>query len=181
MQLETRRLILREMTQADFPSLFAIFSDVDTMQHYPAPFDDAQVRRWIAVNQERYRTFGFGLWAVMLKETGEVIGDCGVTMQNIHGVIRPEIGYHIGKMWQRKGYASEAAACCRDYIFAHTPFTILYSYMKYTNAASYGVAIKNGMQFIEEYDDPVNVRTKVYAITRKEWRQLIGERREVLA
>ena len=54
------------------------------------------------------------------------------------------------------------------------PFELLdmdavYSYMKYTNAASCGVAIKNGMSFIEEYDDPVNTRTRVYAITREQW------------
>lgn len=41
--------------------------------------------------------FGFGLWAVVLKETGELIGDCGLTMQNVDGVILPEIGYHIAK------------------------------------------------------------------------------------
>ena len=169
MQLETRRLILREMTQADFPSLFAIFSDVDTMQHYPAPFDEAQVRRWIAVNQERYRTFGFGLWAVVLKETGEVIGDCGITMQNIHGNLLPEVGYHIHKDHQRRGYASEAAKACMDFLFGTTDYPAVYSYMKYTNAPSYGVAIKNGMRFIEEYDDPVNIRTRVYGITREEW------------
>lgn len=169
MQLETRRLILREMTESDFAPLYAILSDAETMKHYPAPFDAAKVENWIKTNHERYSTFGFGLWTVVLKETGEVIGDCGVTMQNIHGSIRPEIGYHIGRPWQRQGYASEAAICCRNYIFRHTPFNTVYSYMKYTNAASYAVAVKNGMRFIEEYDDPTNVRTKVYAITREEW------------
>ena len=44
--------------------------------------------------------------------------------------------------------------------------------MKYTNAASYGVAIKMGMHLIEEYDDPVNTRTRVYRITRAEWEEL---------
>lgn len=169
MKMETQRLILREMTTDDFDALYAIFTDPETMQHYPAPFDEARVRRWIAVNRERYTTFGFGLWAVVLKETGEVIGDCGVSMQNIHGVIRPEIGYHIGRTWQRQGYASEAAVCCRDFIFEHTPFGTVYSYMKYTNVASYRTAIRNGMRFVEEYDEPVNVRTRVYAITREEW------------
>lgn len=175
MQLETERMILREMTQADFPSLYAIFSDEETMQHSPSSFDEEKVHRWIATNQERYAVFSFGLWAVVLKETGEVIGDCGVTMQNIHGLIKPEIGYHIGKPWQRRGYATEAAARCMEYFFSSTPFQMLYSYMKYTNAASYGVALKNGMQFIEEYDDPVNVRTRVYAITRDAWMRAKGK------
>ena len=172
MKMETEKLILREMTMDDFDALYAIFTDPQTMQHYPAPFDKERVKRWIAVNQERYATFGFGLWAVVLKKTGEVIGDCGVTMQNIHGVIRPEIGYHIHKAHQRRGYASEAARACRDYLFENTPFDAVYSYMKYTNKASCGVAIKNGMRFIEEYDDPVNTRTRVYAITREVWRQI---------
>ena len=172
MTIETRRLILREMTDEDFPRLYEILSDPQTMAHYPAPFDEARVRRWIETNRERYQTFGFGLWAVVLRETGEVIGDCGVTMQNIHGVIRPEIGYHIHRAHQRKGYASEAAKACRDYIFENTPFGVVYAYMKYTNAASYGAAMKAGMKFIEEYDDPVNTRTRVYAITREEWQRM---------
>ena len=169
MKMETSRLILRSLTMEDFDALHEILSDPMTMQHYPAPFDEARTRGWIARNIDNYAELGFGLWAVVLREPGELIGDCGISMQNIHGRIRPEIGYHIHKKYQRKGYASEAARACRDYVFEHTPFNIVYSYMKYTNAASYGVAIKNGMRFIEEYDDPINTRTRVYAITRRQW------------
>ena len=140
------------------------------MQHYPAPFGKEETRRWIRRNIKRYAELGFGLWAVILKETGEFIGDCGITMQNIHGQLLPEIGYHIRRDLWRRGYASEAAQACMDFIFTHTSFNSVYSYMKYTNEASYGVALKNGMTFIEEYDDPINTRTRVYAITREEWR-----------
>lgn len=51
---------------------------------------------------ERYRVFGFGLWAVCLKITGEMIGDCGLTIQNINGTIFPEIGYHIATAYQHQ-------------------------------------------------------------------------------
>ena len=61
-----------------------------------------------------------------------------------------------------------------EFVFSKTDFPAVYSYMKYTNAPSYGVALKNGMRFIEEYDDPVNTRTRVYGITRKEWAQRAG-------
>ena len=169
MQMETQRLILREMTGEDFDALYAILSDRETMRHYPSPFSEEEVRTWIARNRRRYRTDGFGLWAVVLRETGEVIGDCGVTMQNIHGRVLPEIGYHLHKDHQRKGYASEVAKRCMEFIFCETGFSAVYSYMKYTNAPSYGVAVKNGMRMIEEYDDPVNIRTHVYRITREEW------------
>ena len=169
MKMETKRLILRELTMEDFDALHEILSDPEIMQHYPAPFSEEQTRKWIVRNMERYAELGFGLWAVILKETGELIGDCGVTMQNIHGQLLPEIGYHIHKKHQRQGYASEAAEACQKYLFERTTFHAAYSYMKYTNEASYGVAMKTGMCFVEEYDDPVNVRTRVYAITREAW------------
>ena len=177
MEFETQRLILREMRDDDFDALHAIFADPVTMQHYPAPFDAEKTRSWILRNQTRYAELGFGLWAVVLKETGEVIGDCGLTMQSIHGQILPEIGYHIHRDHQRRGYASEAARACRDYAFERLEMEAVYSYMKYTNQASSGVAIKGGMSFVEEYDDPVNVRTCVYRITRADWENLKAQER----
>lgn len=176
MQLETERLILREYTMDDFDDLYEILSDEETMKHYPAPFDRDKVKNWIRWNRDNYDTFGFGLWAVVLKENGKMIGDCGITMQTINGKIKPEIGYHINKKYQKRGYATEAAAKCKNYIFENTPFNIIYSYMKYTNVGSYSVALKNGMQLVEEFEDNVNVITKVYAIVRKEWEKEIAER-----
>lgn len=169
MVFETQRLIIRELNHNDFDSLYEILSDEDTMKHYPSVFDKAKVERWINWSIENYKTFGFGLWAVILKETGEMIGDCGITMQIINKKIKPEIGYHINKKYQNKGYATEAARGVRDYIFTNTTFNTLYTYMAYTNVASYTVALKNGMRFIEEYPDPDNEFTRVYAITREEW------------
>lgn len=173
MQLETERLILREYTMEDFDALYEILSDEETMKHYPKPFDEEKVRYWINWNITNYATFGFGLWAVVLKDTNEMIGDCGITMQIIDGEIKPEIGYHINKKYQRRGYATEAARKCRDYIFKNTSFNIIYSYMKYTNIGSYSVAIKNGMKLIKEYDDPKNIISEAYAITRKEWENIM--------
>ncbi len=172
MIIETERLILREMTPDDYNSLYAVLADSDIMQHYPYTFDEERVRAWITRNIERYEIFGFGLWAVVLKETGEMIGDCGLTMQIIDGQIKPEIGYHIRKDCQKKGYGSEAAKASRDWAFQYTPFNVIYSYMKYTNVGSYATAIANGMRQVEEFEDDVNTITKVYAITRDEWRAI---------
>lgn len=167
--LETERLILRELAVEDFDALYAVLGDADISAHYPYIFDESRVRGWITRNQERYRKDGFGLWAVVLKETGEMIGDCGVTLQNIHGQLLPEIGYHIRKDQQRKGYASEAAAGCIRWAFAHFDFPAVYSYMKYTNIPSQKTAMKNGMTFVEEYEDPDNTFTRVYQITKEDW------------
>ena len=72
MVLETERLILREYTWDDFEALFEILSDAETMQHYPKPYDEKMTKRWIEWSIENYQKYGFGLWAVILKETGEM-------------------------------------------------------------------------------------------------------------
>lgn len=169
MVIETERLLLRDMTEKDYNALYKVLADSDIMQHYPYTFDEARVRGWINRNIERYKIFGFGLWAVCLKETGEMIGDCGLTMQLINEQIKPEIGYHIRKDQQRKGYAKEAAIAVRDWTFNNTPFNIVYSYMKYTNTASCRTAISWGCKQVDEFKDDANETTKVFAISRKEW------------
>ena len=169
MQLETPRLILREYVSEDFGWLHPILSDPEMMAHYPHPFSEEETRQWIARNMARYEKDGFGLWAVELKGTGESIGDCGLTMQNINGRMLPEIGYHIGRAHQRQGFAAEAAGECKRWAFEEHDFPAVYSYCKYTNLPSQRTALKNGMRFIEEYADPVNTFTRVYRITREEW------------
>lgn len=167
--IQTERLTLREMTHDDYDILYAVLSDSDIMRHYPYTFDEKRVRGWIDRNRQRYSDFGFGLWAVCLAENGVMIGDCGLTMQNINGTILPEIGYHIAKFHQNKGYATEAARAVRDWTFTVTPFRSLYSYMKKENLPSAAVARANGMTLTDEFIDDEGERSLVYQITRTEW------------
>ena len=170
--IETKRLILRELNENDFPALYEILADSNIMKHYPYTFDENRVRNWILKNIERYRVFGFGLWAAVLKRTGKMIGDCGITMQNIDGFIRPEIGYHVSKRFQGRGFAKEAAQSCRDWAFENTPFNIICSYMKKENVPSAATAASNGMKKVHEFIDTEKEITVVYEITRSEWETL---------
>ena len=167
-RLETERLVLRQISMDDYDALYAVLADPGIMQHYPYTFDEERVRGWIRRNCERYRQYGFGLWAVCLKKTGEMIGDCGLTLQNIDGELLPEIGYHSRADMQRKGYAKEAAAAVRDWAFRNTSYPALYSYCKYTNVASYRTAESIGMQFLREYPDESNGITHVSVIRCEE-------------
>lgn len=169
---ETERLIIRKMSVNDFDALYTVLADSDIMQHYPYTFDRARVQNWINVNIQRYQVFGFGLWAICLKSTGEMIGDCGLTMQKIDNETLPEIGYHIAKAYQRQGYASEAAKFCRDMTFECTDFNTIYSYMKKNNIASALTARAIGMKFSKQYTDNENEQSIVYSITRSEWKNL---------
>lgn len=75
--LETPRLYLREFVPEDAGALALVISDAETMRHYPSAYDRAGVEEWIARNRRRYAQNGHGLWAMLLKSTGELIGDCG--------------------------------------------------------------------------------------------------------
>ena len=169
MILETKRLLLREMRPDDFQAMFQVLGDPQTMWHYPYTPDGQHVRDWIERNINRYMKDGFGLWAVCLKEIGELIGDCGLTLQNINGEILPEIGYHIRRDCHRKGYASEAARGVRDWVFQNTDYQAVYSYCRYTNLPSIKTAESIGMHFVCEYPDEINGMTHVSSISREEW------------
>ena len=167
--LETERLILREYTPDDFDALYAVVGDRETMKHFPKPYDERGTKYWISWSLDHCEKHGFGFWAVILKETGELIGNCGLTMQMIDGQIKPEIGYHIRADKQRNGYAREAAIAVRDWTFCNTPFQIIYSYMKSSNEPSIKTAISYGCRPVDEFADEVNGMTKVYALSRDVW------------
>jgi [ribosomal protein S5]-alanine N-acetyltransferase len=148
--IETSRLILREFSADDADALALVLSDAETMRFYPAPLDRAGVEGWIARNLDRYAKDGHGLWAMILKLTGEVIGDCGLTIQNVGGLQEIEIGYHVRRDHWGRGLASEAARACRDFGFAHLPAERLISLIRPENLPSRRVAEKNGMTVWKE-------------------------------
>lgn len=151
MIMETNRLYLREMTQADYPALCSILQDPDVMYAYEHGFEDVEVQEWLEKQRNRYAQYGFGLWAVILKETNEMIGQCGLTMQECKGREVLEIGYLFQKAFWHQGYASEAANACRTYAFEQLNATEVYSIIRDTNLASQKVALRNGMNVTDTF------------------------------
>ena len=155
MILETERLYLREMQQSDYTALCKILQDKDVMYAYEHAFDDIEVQAWLDKKIKRYHDFGFGLWAVILKESEEMIGQCGITMQDCDNKQVPEIGYLFQKAFWHMGYASEAAISCKKYAFETLNFDEVFSIIRDTNLASQNVALQNGMSkkdhFVKHY------------------------------
>lgn len=150
--LETERLILRELKETDLDDLYAILSDPETMQFYPAPYDQDGTRQWITRSIESYNANGFGLWAVLLKEANnKFIGQCGLLMQHIDGTQVPEIGYHLNKNYWNNGYITEAAKACMQHGFDRLNMTRIYIHTYVKNIPSQRIAEKLGMQKIKSY------------------------------
>jgi len=143
--LETERLFLREMTQGDFAALAGIMQDEETMYAYNGAFSETETQEWLDRNIRRYIEDGFGLWAVILKSSGEMIGQTGITWQDIEGARVPEIGYLFNRAHWHNGYATEAAIACREYAFGNLGFKEVFSLVRCSNIASKDVAIRNGM------------------------------------
>ena len=149
MLFETERLYFREMNQDDFDSLCRILQDEDTMYAYEGAFSDNEVQEWLDSQISRYKKWNFGLWAVILKETDEMIGQCGLTMQLWKDKEVLEIGYLFERKYWHKGYATEAAKACKKYAFEILKSDEVCSIIRDTNIASQNVAIRNGMKKID--------------------------------
>ncbi len=151
MLLETERLSLREMTQADYPSLCRILQDEQVMYAYEGAFSDAEIQEWLDRQISRYQKWQFGLWAAILKETGELIGQCGLTMQPWKNQEVLEIGYLFQRAYWHQGYATEAAKACKEYAFEVLHADEVCSIIRDTNTASQRVAIRNGMAVADSW------------------------------
>lgn len=145
MMLETQRLYLREMNQSDLEALSKILQDEETMYAYNGAFSDEETQGWLDNQIARYKKYGFGLWAVVLKENDEMIGQCGLTMQPWNGEEVLEVGYLFQKSYWHKGYATEAVKACMDYAFENLKADEVCSIIRDTNVASQNVALRNGM------------------------------------
>lgn len=137
---------MREMTQEDFPALCRIMQDEEVMYAYEGAFNDEEVQGWLDRQQMRYQKLGFGLWAVVLKESNEMIGQCGLTMQPWKEEEVLEIGYLFQRAFWHKGYAAEAARGCKKYAFEVLKAKEVCSIIRDTNTASRRVALRNDME-----------------------------------
>ena len=151
------------MTGDDLDDMAALLGDPEVMRYYRHPYDQAEALAWISWNLGLYRQEGFGLWLVTLKDTGEFVGDCGLTPQEIEGVTEIEIGYHVRADLQGRGYASEAAAACRDLARDELDVRRLIAIIHPDNTPSQRVAEKTGLAYERDAISRSGAPVRIYA------------------
>jgi ribosomal-protein-alanine N-acetyltransferase len=149
-RLETDRLVLRPFAEDDVDGIHAVLGDPETMRYYPAPFTLEKSRRWIEWNLANYRDHGHGLWVLESKETGRLVGDCGLVPQTVEGRREVEVGWHVHRDHQRQGLATEAGRECCRYAFEELGMSRLISLIRPENVPSRRVAEKLGMTVEKE-------------------------------
>lgn len=180
-EITTHRCLLRPMDESDFPALCRYLQDAEVMRAWGHAFSDGEVRDWIARQQARYTTPGFGALAIVLRATGELIGQCGLTMQScqavnsllsvaagfaptatgpLPGFLResgprdlcvPEVGYMLARRHWGKGYATEAARACLRFGFGSLRLSEIFACIKVGNTASRAVAQRLKMRKCGSY------------------------------
>lgn len=143
----TERLNLRKMNKNDVQNLMQIFSDPEAMKYYPSTKDENETIKWIDWTLRNYTSYGPGLWIVEEKDTGEFLGQCGIVLQKVSGVVEMEIGYLFARRVWGNGYATEAALACKKYGFEELGLTRMVSLIDVNNVPSIKVAERIGMKW----------------------------------
>ena len=116
--LQSERLSLRTMTVGDTEPLMAVFTDPAVMASFGGDlFDREQMKRWVERNLAHQEQHGYGLFTVVLRRDGVIIGDCGLEHMEVDGSPEIELGYDLRSEYGGRGLATEAATAVRDHAF----------------------------------------------------------------
>ena len=152
LHIETPRMYLRLMELSDIDDLLKIFGDPKVMASFDTePFNREQMDHWVQRNIEHQNLHGYGLFSVILKSEGIMIGDCGLEHMEVEGDLATELGYDFRSDYWNQGFATEAASSVRDYSFDVLHLPSLISIIRVGNEASKRVSEKIGMRFVNEF------------------------------
>ena len=143
--VETERLLLREMLLNDLEPLGAIMANPVVMRYYREPFTPERTRGWIVAQQTSYREHGFGLWAVVHRESATFLGQAGLRSQDVDGVSEVELGYMLDEPAWRQGFGKEAATAVLDHAFRALGIPRVVAIVHPKNTASRRTAESAGM------------------------------------
>lgn len=171
--IQTPRLLLRELTDADHEALYEMYQDPRMSRFLggPPPPRDEYWRRVRETWPAYYARHGFGLWATVRREDGRLLGRCGLLSQEVDGERQVEVGYALAPEFWGRGYATEAARASRDHAFRTLDAPHVISLILPDNTASIRVAERNGMTFWKTAEFRGGL-PRVYRITREEWKRV---------
>lgn len=165
--LETERLILRPMNEADADLVFAMRSDADVMRFIRAPQKKrSEAQGWINLVSSRWETEKIGFCAIVEKASGKFIGWCG--LWRLQETKETEVGYALFKEFWGKGFAVEAAEAFLHYGFNDLNLEKIVAVANPKNAPSRRVMERLGMNY--DYIGKFYERDLVhYSITKEEF------------
>lgn len=167
MILETKRCSVREVTVEDVDALYEIYKESSITEYMDNLMEDPEEEKAYTRNyiDRVYGFYGYGIWAIVSKESGKVIGRAGIEWRE--GFDIPEIGFVIAVPYQRQGYAFEVCKAIVDYGTEELGFHQMQALTDKENLASIKLCRKLGFN----WKDQVETRGKQYE------RLVLGEER----
>mgnify|MGYP001627193752 CR=1 FL=1 len=144
--LETPRLYLREITPDDAENAYNLNKDREVIKYTgDDAFESVAAARAFLENYKDYKQYGYGRWAVVLKDNDTFLGWCGLKYNA--DIDEVDLGYRFAQQYWGKGYATESAKACLEYGFGKLNLTSIIARANHENTASINVMKKLGMQF----------------------------------
>lgn len=150
---ETERLLIREMTLEDLDDINGLYREEDFLFPETRPVlgrkeEEEKIKAYISY---MYGMYQFGMWVVIEKESGKLIGRAGLGIADYLGFSEVDLGYLTGKEYRRKGYGEEAARAVLDYASRILELPGLSAYIDRGNKASLGLIEKLGFRREKEF------------------------------
>lgn len=170
---KTERLTFREIQLSDAADWLPFFEDPKSHQHWKGNYSDPKTEcsQWYDYQLARYKNQLGGMNALILKETGQLVGHCGLLVQQVDNIQELEIGYSLLPSFWGLGLATEAARKCRDIAFSEQWSPSLISIISLSNLPSQQVALKNGMRPEKQTHYKGN-EVIIYRMHRQDWENL---------
>ncbi|WP_411391137.1 GNAT family N-acetyltransferase [Pseudomonas sp. MPB23] len=179
LELESARLVLRQWRDSDLSAFAQMCADPQVMRYFPALLDRLESAALIGRIRGHFAEYGFGLWALQRKDTGELIGLTGLQNVSFEAGFTPavEICWRLGREHWGLGYASEAAWTALRCGFDRLQLDEIVAFATEANLPSQKVMQAIGMHYDPQadfehpkvaVDDPLRAHV-LYRITRAQW------------
>ncbi|MHA1128922.1 MAG: GNAT family N-acetyltransferase [Alphaproteobacteria bacterium] len=159
MRIETDRLTLRQFTSEDYATMASINGDPKVMECFPAPMTAQQSDAMMKRIEEHWQTNNFGLFALEIRDTGQLIGFTGLTHPPYETTFTPciEVGWRLTPEVWGKGFAFEAATACLNWGFTDLGLNEIVSFTFEGNTRSRHLMARLGMAHTpnEDFDHPM--------------------------
>lgn len=175
--METSRLILRQWCDDDLAPFAELNNDPQVMRYFPSTLTHEQSAQMVEDIRKHFEQYGFGLWAVEIKDQVRFAGFIGLAVPQFSAFFTPciEIGWRLAAPYWNQGLATEGARAVLEFGFDQCNLKQVVSFTVPDNIASRRVMEKIGMSYIDNFDhpglpdnDPLQ-RHVLYCITRPEW------------
>ncbi len=169
--LETERLIIKKFTPDDLGKLIEMRSDDEVIKYLGGRTmqNPEAIEKRLQFYMNCYAQFGFGMCALVWKETGEMFGWSG--LQPLDGTSEIEVGYGMIKEFWGKGIGYECATAWLNYGFSEKKLERIVAVASPENTGSWRIMEKCGMRY-EKTEKHYNMECVVYAISKDEFDKL---------